>query len=118
MSANDEDVSDKIDRLTAVLNQFMTDFDDPRMHASRISIVSSVHQSFCENSALITEEDEFDDPYIPNELIEKFEECLVVIDRMNMKIEDFRTQALRQEEKMSELYLTMPQVILLYEKLA
>ena len=118
MSGNDEDVSNRIDRLTAVLNQFLTDFDDPRMHASRLSIVSSVHQSFCDNSALITDEDDIDEPYIPNELIEKFEECLVVIDRLNMKIEDYRAEAFRCEDKMNEVCLNMPQIKLLYEKLA
>lgn len=118
MSGNDEDVSNRIDRLTAVLNQFLTDFDDPRMHASRLSIVSSVHQSFCENSVLNTDEDDIDEPYIPNELIEKFEECLVVIDRLNMRIEDFRAEAFRYEGKMNEICLNMSQIKLLYEKLA
>ena len=118
MSENDEDVSNKIDRLTSVLNQFMSDFDDPRMHASRLSIVSSVHQSFCENSALYTEDDDIDAPYIPNEFIEKFEECLLVIDRLNMRIEDFRSEACRYEEKLTEIHLTMPQIKTLHEKLA
>lgn len=118
MSENDEDVSNKIDRLTAVLNQFMSDFDDPRMHASRLSMVSSVHQSFCENSALYTEDDDIDAPYIPNEFIEKFEECLLVIDRLNMKIEDFRSEACRYEEKLTEIHLTMPQIKTLHERLA
>jgi hypothetical protein len=118
MSQNTETVSDRLDHLTSILNQFMSDMDDPRTHASRLSVISSVHQSFCDGSVLATEDDEdFEVPYIPSEVFSKIEEFLTEIDRLNMKAEDYRAQLMRWEEKEVEIFLSMNQIKNLHRRL-
>lgn len=111
MSDQGEEVGDRLDRLNFVLNQFMADFEGNQTHASRISVISSVHQSFCENSIINTEEGEDAEAvYIPPEVLEKFQECLTEIDRVNMELEDYRANHIQRSNKFTEIDLSISQI--------
>ncbi|OMJ80399.1 hypothetical protein SteCoe_19352 [Stentor coeruleus] len=96
----------------------MVDLDDAKLHTSRMSMFSSIQQSFCEN---YEEFDEDDDNIcaeeVPEYFLDKFQDLLTEIDRLNMRIEDFCAEKCRRPETNIDIYLNKDQIKSLHDNL-
>ncbi|OMJ73409.1 hypothetical protein SteCoe_27889 [Stentor coeruleus] len=118
MSQDGEEVGDKLDRLNFAINQLMVDLGDTRLHTSRISMISSIHQSFCETYEDLAGDDE--DVYaeeVPEYFLDKFQESLTEIDRLSMQVEDFWAEKNNRAENNIDICLNQEQIKKLYNSL-
>jgi regulator of replication initiation timing len=89
----------------------MVDLDDARLHSSRLSMISSIQQSFCENYEDFDEDDEdICAEEVPEHILDKFQDLLTEIDRLNMQIEDFRAEKIRTPDTNIDIYLNNEQI--------
>ncbi|OMJ86080.1 hypothetical protein SteCoe_12436 [Stentor coeruleus] len=96
----------------------MVDLDDARLHSSRLSMISSIQQSFCENYDEFDEDDEdICAEEVPQHFLDKFQELLTDIDRLNMQIEDFLAENIRRPDTNIDIYLNQDQIKSLHDKL-
>ena len=112
MSGEVEEVGEKIDRLNGVINQLMSDLNNSHFHSTRISMMSSIH-SFNENIEdfeSLGSDSSQEDIVIPQQYLDKFQESLTEIDRLNMKIEDIMAEKLRNGTPESHIYLNKDQI--------
>ena len=117
MSGEVEEVGEKIDRLNGVIYQLMSDLNNSHFHSTRFSMMSSIH-SFNENAdeyASLSSDHSQDDIVIPQQYLDKFQESLTEIDRLNMKIEDIMAEKLRNSTPESHIYLNKDQITDLIE---
>lgn len=123
MSQDSEEVGDKLDRLNLALNQLMVDLDHAKLHSSRmqssrLSMISSLQQSFCENYEDFDEDDEdICAEELPEIFLDKFQDLLTEIDRLNMQIEDFLAEKYRRLDTNIEIYLNNEQIKSLHDNL-
>ena len=121
MSEEHEEVGDKIDRLNTVINRLMIDNIQTRNH-SRFSLMSSLMTSMISFSENIEEYPEnIDDPNtsieVPQVYLDKFQECLTEIDRLNMKIEDMIGEKLSKENPL-KIFLDRDQLQTLHKSIS
>lgn len=117
MSQDGEEVGDKLDRLNFAINQLMVDLGDARLHNSRISMISSIHQSFCETYEDLADDDDICADEVPQYFLDKFQESLTEIDRLSMQVEDFWAEKINRAENNIDICLNQEQVKKLYSSL-
>lgn len=108
----DENVEVKIDRINSVISSLIRDIESSHGESDRVSVISPF-ESFCEDFA------EYHDPFaeisfasncVPQEFLNKFQENLTEIDRLQMTIEDHLGNSTRQPESLFEILLTKEQL--------
>lgn len=111
----EELVGEKIDRLNSVINNLITNIDENREFNLRGSWVSEVHQSFYDCS-VVNETEGNEELYIPQSILDKFQESLTEIDRLGMVVEDLIGQKSRNE-CFFNIFLNSEQTVQIYEQL-
>ena len=108
----DENVEHQIDKLNTIVANLMKDFDDSRSEIDKFSMISPI-ESFSDsfvNYHESTSEYSLESFNIPQEIIEKFQENLIEIDRLNMKMEDILGNWSRYDNSLFEISLSKNQI--------
>lgn len=111
---DEELVGEKIDRLNSVISQLMTDIEEN--NNPRVSMISELHQSFFEYS-VVNEAEGVEEMYIPQSVLDKFQESLTEVDRLGMQVEDLLGQKMRNSECFFNIFLNNSQIFEIHEKL-
>jgi hypothetical protein len=112
-SKSNENIETKIDKLNLVINSLIKDFEGSYVQNDKLGTISPIN-SFCEDLPSyqeFTSDMSFGSLTIPHDFLEKFQENLTEIDRLNMTIEDFLSTSLRSESPVFEIPITKEQIL-------